>query len=97
MLCNVFRLTIYNTLNSVMQKSIVLEPSMVFGLILWLYQLVGMEAAGGGSSEISARLRDWCAVRAPDDLKRAADTAHRARKKYDKVTLPFCTEKALLT
>lgn len=50
------------------------------------YQLVGMEAAGGGSAEITARLRDWCAVRAPDDLKRAADTAHRARKKYEKVT-----------
>lgn len=51
-----------------------------------------MEAAGGGSAEISARLRDWCAVRAPDDLKRAADTAHRARKKYDKVithTFPY--------
>ncbi|XP_026316881.1 uncharacterized protein LOC113227983 [Hyposmocoma kahamanoa] len=49
-----------------------------------LHELVGMEAAGGGSAEISARLRDWCAVRAPDELKRAADTAHRARKKYDK-------------
>ncbi|XP_049874712.1 uncharacterized protein LOC126372848 isoform X2 [Pectinophora gossypiella] len=49
-----------------------------------LHELVGMEAGGGGADEISVRLREWCAVRAPDDLQRAADTAHRARVKYEK-------------
>ncbi|XP_069359172.1 neurabin-1 isoform X6 [Maniola hyperantus] len=54
-----------------------------------LNELVGMEAGGGSSAEISARLREWCAARAPSDhlrraLAAAADTAHRAHRKYDK-------------
>lgn len=49
-----------------------------------------MESGGGSSEEISARVRDWCQLRAPDQqlrraLAAAADTAHRAQRKYDKV------------
>lgn len=49
-----------------------------------------MEGGGGGAEEISARVRAWCQLRAPDDalrraLAHAADTAHRAQRKYDKV------------
>ncbi|KAJ2944260.1 hypothetical protein O0L34_g18243 [Tuta absoluta] len=49
-----------------------------------MHELVGMEAGGGSSEEISARLREWCGVHAPEELKRACDTAHRARRKHDK-------------
>lgn len=50
-----------------------------------------MESGGGSPEEISARLRDWCQARAPDDhlrraLSTAADNAHRAQRKYDKVS-----------
>lgn len=49
-----------------------------------------MESGGGSGAEISARVREWCAARAPSDhmrraLAAAADTAHRAHRKYDKV------------
>ncbi|KAJ0178399.1 hypothetical protein K1T71_006222 [Dendrolimus kikuchii] len=55
----------------------------------FLQELVGMECGGGSSEEISARVREWCAQRAPDDdlhraLATAADTAHAAQRKYDK-------------
>ncbi|CAG9793768.1 unnamed protein product [Diatraea saccharalis] len=55
----------------------------------FLHELVGMENGGGSSAEISARLREWCQQRAPDEplrhaLSHAADTAHRAQRKYDK-------------
>ncbi|XP_050563853.1 uncharacterized protein LOC118272816 isoform X6 [Spodoptera frugiperda] len=55
----------------------------------FLQELVGMESGGGSPEEISARLRDWCQARAPDDhlrraLSTAADNAHRAQRKYDK-------------
>ncbi|XP_031768701.2 uncharacterized protein LOC113521486 isoform X3 [Galleria mellonella] len=54
-----------------------------------LHELVGMEAGGGSSAEISARVRAWSSQRAPDEhmrraLASAADTAHRAQRKYDK-------------
>ncbi|CAH0729610.1 unnamed protein product, partial [Brenthis ino] len=54
-----------------------------------LNELVGMEAGGGSGAEVSARVREWCAARAPHDhlrraLAAAADTAHRAHRKYDK-------------
>jgi hypothetical protein len=66
-------------------------------IVLWLFygifgvsQLIGMESGGGSSEEISGRVRDWCQSRAPDEpmrraLAQAADTAHRAQRKYDKV------------
>ncbi|CAH0694247.1 unnamed protein product [Spodoptera exigua] len=55
----------------------------------FLQELVGMECGGGSPEEISARLREWCQARAPDDhlrraLATAADNAHRAQRKYDK-------------
>lgn len=55
----------------------------------FLQEVVGMEAGGGSAEEISARVRGWCQMRAPDDelraaLARAADTAQRAQRKYDK-------------
>lgn len=55
-----------------------------------MFQLVGMESGGGGSDEISARVREWCSQRVPDEhlrraLTAATDTAHRAQRKYDKV------------
>ncbi|CAD0200712.1 unnamed protein product [Chrysodeixis includens] len=55
----------------------------------FLQELVGMESGGGSSEEISVRVRAWCQQRAPDDTLRralaaAADTAHRAQRKYDK-------------
>ena len=58
--------------------------------IMNVFQLVGMEAGGGSAPEVSARVREWCAARAPHDhlrraLAAAADTAHRAHRKYDKV------------
>ncbi|XP_047534955.1 uncharacterized protein LOC125069490 isoform X3 [Vanessa atalanta] len=54
-----------------------------------LNEVVGMEAGGGSSTEISSRVRDWCATRAPQDSLRraiasAADTAQRAHRKYEK-------------
>ncbi|XP_052741859.1 uncharacterized protein LOC112044733 isoform X2 [Bicyclus anynana] len=54
-----------------------------------LNELVGMESGGGSGAEISARVREWCAARAPSEhlrraLAAAADTAHRAHRKYDK-------------
>ena len=58
--------------------------------VLNVLQLVGMEAGGGSAPEVSARVREWCTARAPHDhlrraLAAAADTAHRAHRKYDKV------------
>ncbi|KAJ8716233.1 hypothetical protein PYW08_013518 [Mythimna loreyi] len=55
----------------------------------FLQELVGMESGGGSADEISTRVRDWCQQRAPDEqlrraLAAAADTAHRAQRKYDK-------------
>ncbi|XP_075978864.1 protein phosphatase 1 regulatory subunit spinophilin isoform X2 [Anticarsia gemmatalis] len=55
----------------------------------FLQELVGMEAGGGSAEEIGGRVRAWCQQRAPDDalrraLAQAADTAHRAQRKYDK-------------
>nr|XP_049706915.1 uncharacterized protein LOC110370193 isoform X2 [Helicoverpa armigera] len=55
----------------------------------FLQELVGMDSGGGSSEEITARVREWCQARAPDEqlrhaLASAADTAHRAQRKYDK-------------
>ncbi|XP_063623330.1 uncharacterized protein LOC134795421 [Cydia splendana] len=51
-----------------------------------LHEVVGMEAGGAPAAEVAARVRAWCAARAPDDgaLARAADTAQQAQRKYDK-------------
>ncbi|XP_037294677.1 uncharacterized protein LOC115444413 isoform X2 [Manduca sexta] len=55
----------------------------------FLHELVGMESGGSSSEEISGRVREWCAARAPDEhlrraLAAAADTARAAHHKYDK-------------
>ncbi|XP_045495936.1 uncharacterized protein LOC123694520 isoform X4 [Colias croceus] len=53
-------------------------------------ELVGMEAGGGSGAEITARMREWWAQRAPpddalrDSLARATHAARRATDKYEK-------------
>ncbi|CAG4950580.1 unnamed protein product [Colias eurytheme] len=53
-------------------------------------ELVGMEAGGGSGAEITTRMREWWAQRAPpddalrDSLARATHAARRATDKYEK-------------